>query len=561
MPLYRYHAPESVIDELRFITNGSGGTRAYLHAGESATPEQLRTISETLASSGYVTVPCRIKDRDMLEIRGFKKEEDIRIVLGEVGAVHGESIRDRLAEDTLSIKDWFKQKSLMLTSLAYLVGDLCYVQFDKLNAGIKHQKKQQKAEAINEALLASSGGENAKRYDSEIPVFHHAVMKSPLWDTLSGYGYLAGTTTSLVSLALRGDSSDRELGDIARRVSRLVNQEGLSAEGCNALQHATTFKDTRSPFAQKFTTYSSEMLNGSFAVAGLAIAKQNIETYKRLHAEEQHYGHVYDFSNDTQHQNEKSVAKKDLLLGLGTITSGIASAVINEKPHDSNKPHKQGLAGIWEHLKEKPLRIAGLGYFMSTAIHIAGSLQERRSLMEQNKSKADKDKIPITHTTYRLIFGLLNVVAEGVMYFSSKGHGEGVRCDESLNLTAAALVAQIIAKQPPERHAEMVEKMATSLAKPEMLGMKIEKAKELLTSQLQGLASNQWANAMGEQDCAVPVTIVTDAKQKAIETVAPPTRANKPVISPTRIQPKKQEDWQKTLTQPANTLSVVSPLR
>lgn len=506
MPLYRYSG-NSIIDEVRFLSNENGGIRAYLHASKQAKPEELERTLSDLAKLGYIAVPCRLNGQDVLEVRGFKKESNLRTALGEAGAVTGHPLRDELGDDKLDAWAWFKQKSLMISSVLYLVGDFCFIQYEKVNTKIKETKKKEKAELLNEAVEKYNEG---KVRADKLPEYSDEDTRSPfakskVWDWLAGYGYLAGSSSSLLSMLLRGDTSQTELGSISRYITDAARDAGLGVEENQPLQSSGLLRDTRSKFAKGFTTYSAEMMNLSFATAGVAIAKDSYETHARLSNEEKIYGAAYDFSKDKRHNDDKSVGVKDTILGLGTLFSGVTSSVIKEKPLDPNKPRKKGFAGLIEYLKERPLRIAGAGYLISTVIHLWSSLQERSSIHEDNKTSNRKEPFPDGHTTFRLGFVIMNLIAEVIMYFSSKGHGEGLKSDESLDLTATAMVAQMIAKKPKEQQAALVDTMADALSKPQALGIKVDKAKQLLREQLENLESNPWMKAVDTQKPAVAV--------------------------------------------------------
>jgi hypothetical protein len=522
MPLYRYSG-SSTIDEVRFFSNENGGTRAYLHAAKHADPEKLQAVIHDLNKQGFVTSPCHLNGQEVLEVRGFGKESKLRAALGEVGAVHGHPHRDELGDDKLDVLAWFKQKSLIISALFYLVGDFCFIKYEKVNTKIKDTKKDEKHAALNAAIATFNTDKSAANKVAEYTDVDNRskFAKSKVWDWLAGYGYLAGSTSSLASLMLRGDTSQMELGSISRFISDAARDAGLEVAGHPALQNAMGLHDTRSKAAKVFTTYSAEMMNLSFATAGLAIAKDSFETHQRLSKEEKAFGHVYDFSKDQRHLDDKSVAFKDVVLGTGTVLSGVTSSIIKEKPVDPNKQRKKGVAGVIEYMKERPLRIAGAGYLISTVIHLWSSLQERGSIKNENKIRGTDNQFPTDHTTYRLGFVIMNLIAEVIMYFSSKGHGEGMKSDESLDITATSMVAQMIAKKPLEEREALVNTMAEALAQQQALGIKVDKAKTMLHEQLAALEKNPWAKAVAVQvEPSAPVVMAEKAAEEKAHAIS-----------------------------------------
>jgi len=492
MPLYKY-SKNSTVSSIRLVKGESGASRAYLKAGESTDAKALSASIQALTKAGYIVSPCNFEGEQLLEVRKFKKFEDIHKVLSAANSVSGEPEKHNLEDDKFSLRKWFKKQSLIVSSLFYLVGDFCYIKYEKVNTGVKETKKHEKREAINAAIRTKGGSESEMMPEIK-------PHKNNIWDWLAGYGYLTGSSSSLASMIMRGDTSGIELGEISRRVLSAFKDAGVEINENLPIFSTSKLNDTRNPLSRAFQTYSAEMMNLSFATAGLAIAKDNAETAIRLREEEKKYGKYYDFKNDKRHQDDKLVAALDVALGSGTITSGVASSVIKEQPIDVNKPKKDGADGVVDYLKERPLRIAGAGYIVSTIIHLVSSLKERASIQEENKTREESKKFPITHTAWRLGFVIANLVAETIMYFSSKGHGTGVKSDDSIDATTIGMVAQIIHNQPAEMRAELIKRMAPAIAKVDILNIKIETAAELLTAQVAALDANPWSKAFISQN-------------------------------------------------------------
>ena len=78
----------------------------------------------------------------------------------------------------------------------------------------------------------------------------------------------------------------------------------------------------------------------------------------------------------------------------------------------------------------------------------------------------------------RGIFVATNLIAELLVAISSKGHGEGVVSDKSVDNTALSLAADIIVKQSPQQQDELNEHVAQFLSRPDVLAMKNDAVKE-----------------------------------------------------------------------------------
>ena len=418
MPAYQYDK-SSLIDEVTIITNETGGTRAYLHAKPNATPEELGEAMKGLLDRGYLSVPYEYKGKSVLEIRGFGKEDALLDSLKQQNLTSGTSQKKEVAEDKISFFKKLSKKSLIVSALLYLVGDAAYIKYEKVDNVIKAKEHEEKLGEINK--IRKNRGESL--------LADEAKPSSP-WDWLAGYGYLAGSTSSLAAMLLQKDPSEQEIQKASKTFLQAAQAAGIEIDTDTALSRTANTKDDSGVIRKTFTKYPAELMNLSFATAGLAIARKSHYGLKDLKREEELYPEL-GLADNKKHLTEKSVAKKDVVLGLGTMASGIVSSFVKETPLDPDKPRKKGIAGVGEFLKEKPLRIAGYGYLISTVIHLVSSIQERQGIVAHNKETGENK--PVNHTTFRLIFVITNLIAEVIMSLSSKGHGSGVKTDDSID--------------------------------------------------------------------------------------------------------------------------------
>ncbi len=581
MPLYRYNI-SSPVDEVKFVRNESGGFRAYLHAAEGANQQDLQRIYAQLQETGHVLVPCHENGRAMLEVRGFKTPDGLRATLAEADATIGKPVKDDLAEDKLTAGQWLKKYALFMIAGIYLLSDYFYIKYEDVKSREIDDKKEKLAEEKLTAAIERYNGTNLYStkplprsqasidLENKIKDFNasnhttfddkkitasldFSTEKSPwakFWATLAGKGYLVGSSTSMLSLLLRGNTSNAEVGEISRYVMEAAKKHGLTPEEDPSLLHAASLHDTRSTFVQKYSQYSSELMNLSFATAGLAITKTNIESLQKLNAKEKYYDFLTGSDSlraDQRHRSEKSVATKDIILGIGTMASGVASSFMTEKKHDPNVPKKKGIAGVIERMKENPLSIAGAGYLVSTFVHLWSSIQEMASIRKDNKELVAKgqEAFPIYHTGFRLAFVVMNLVAETGMLFTSKGHGEGVRNDSTLDDTATAMVASLIMRQPEEKHQELVVKMAKELSNATAIAKPVAEVAQMIEHQLQNIKKNPWSTVVPEvkipKELLTPATEETVTKEKEIAipaTKIPQELLNSPVEEKSDIPQK-----------------------
>lgn len=511
MPLYRYNG-NSLIDEARFIKNATGGVRAYLHAREGATAEELRGVVSKLAETGCVVVPTELNGRQMLEVRGFSKNEDLRATLGEIGGVSGLPFMEKLAEDQVSIKEWFRSKSLYLVSLLYLGGDVGFIAYENMQA-------KEKEGAPKQGTKKGRALEEPKKW----------LDFDKIMGRVGGLGYLAGSTTSLLSLLMKQDSTQEDLRNAASVSIKALQNSGVTLQADDPLALAAGKTNDIGWLRKTFTQHPSELMNLSFATAGTGISYTAYKDHQKdLKAEKENPA----LRNSKVHNVHKLVHKLDIGLGLGTFASGMLGTFLKEKAPDPDKPRRKGLGGVVDWFKEKPLRISGYGYIISTFIHLISSIMERWAIVEDNKTKKPKDRKDLKGTGARLFFVITNFAAELILAFSSKGHGDGVKADASVNGTIVGMVAQTILKAPLERREELIGKMSATLARHDVLSIKKEAAEKLLRDQLAGFEKNPWAQALAlqapviaavpppEKDLAQAVSDTAPAPEAARETPA-----------------------------------------
>lgn len=525
MAIYRYSAP-SLIDEIRVISNATGGHRAYLHARSDATAEQLGEIKRRLTGTGLKTVPFSEKGQPLLEVRGFDKPEQLLNYISSHGWGVGAPKIEKLKSDEVSTKERLRNATLKGTGLIYNVGDLAYMTY--AIKGFRNDKKAlQDVVALGEKGIAAKIAEEVKLLDANpaakakfIEKYGHDSSKvldkakghlaGAKLDIGGGVGYAIGG--SVLSLFASKDQSQNEIKDGVSKVRSYMLKQGIAVPQ-DSSAHDITKKEQKSPLMRIkdfVTKHPSEVLNSVYVMVGLLLASAS---FKKVRA-----GYVENAGGIFAKANVDALNDvKDIGLGAVTMTSALTGLLVKEKKRDPDQPKRGGLGGVWDWIQEKPLRATGIGYFISTLFHAWATY---------GKYKAGDEFVRDT-VKYRAVFVGANILAEALLFASSKGHGQGVSSDKSTEQSVVATTAELIAKQNPAMQNQLVDQLAGYMASPEVLGGKAENIAAELREQLAVMHKNPWAQANAASGAGVPA--IEDKVQSLVK-VAPKTTIAAPTI-------------------------------
>lgn len=489
MTIYRYD-PGSLIDEVRVVTNANGGHRAYLHARTDATADQLNEIQRRLSTLGYKCVPISEQGKPLLEVRGFKKTDEFCGYLKNHGWCAGKEDVITLKSDVVSKKEKFANQTLKATGIVYNVGDAAYLTYAV--RGFKHEKDNlSKVKGLldgdvlklNEdrlAKLAKATTETEQKALSRVITKDGLLASAKLahkggvLDVGGGIGYALGSY-ALTAFGNK-DQSQYEIKNNAKKVQSFMRKEGMAVPEDSAA-HEVTKKEHRSTW-QKFKDFGrkhpSEILNTVYVGVGLLLAAASIERVRANWIKGEKFNsplHV-DVRNDV----------KDIGLGAITMTSALTGLLVKEKKREPDEPKKTGIARVGQWIQEKPLRATGVGYFISTLFHGWATL---------GKYKAGDEFVRKT-VFYRGVFVAANIVAEALLFASSKGHGQGVKSDHSTDDTVIAMSAELIAKQNPTYQSQLIDQVAGHLSAADSLGGKAETIASKLREQVAMIQKNPW---------------------------------------------------------------------
>lgn len=446
MAIYRYK--NSIIDEVTFEASDGGSRRAYLHALPGTDDKTLSDISTAMAKRGWQTVPHTLNGKATLEIRGFGRDQQVNGVLFNNDWAHGPAqiIPDK--KET-SFFNMLKKRSLLLSGLSFLISDTCFTLYG-----------QQTNSKLN---------------------------------TAAGLSYLAGGVASTVFA--RTDTPDLQIKEIAGRMANYMREQNINVPDDCSLKSITEDKHkglikTSDDF---FRRYPSETMNTLFGIAGACIAaaalkdkvftKDIPEKAIAKMMDKKGAGFTYQMAKKEVAKNMKSEGWWDTGLGAMTISSAAFGNLVEEKVHDPDAPKKHGLAGVWEWIQERPLAVTGVGYLVSTGCHMVSAMKEYKH-GDNDAKKAVR---------LRGLFIAWSVIGEVILALSSKGHGKGVVSDKSVDVSVISLAADLISKQPPAHHNNLIDYMSGFLGRDDVLAMKDTEVKDLLRVQVEAMKKNPWA--------------------------------------------------------------------
>ena len=500
--IYRY-TDASLLNEVQILTNETGGKRAYMHAREQSSSEQLRAAKQALRARGYQCVPTVQDGKPMLEVRGFEKNDDFIGAITQAGLVAGnpkEIVAD--PEDTQSLHSKAKNSTLKLAGVSYNIGDALYMWY-----------------AAAPVLKEWSGSNPEKRFFGVV-------------DILSGIGYGLGS----LCLTFFGakDQSINIIKNSTNKIERYARKEGYEVPDESSISYVNAepkrgfFGSIKSTIAR----YPSEALNSIYVFVGLGIAAASFYKGTRpmpanLLPEWESAQQIKKigytpskFSKELKEYKDDIFAERmDVGLGAVTMTSALIGIGVKETKRMEGDPKHGGIQGAVDWIKEKPLRATGIGYMIATAWHGASTAMHWKN--------GTKDK---KYLIGRSGFIAANIFSEVMLMLSSKGHGNGVKPDGSVDDSVMAATAELVLRQPAEKREAVIQQLAGYMASPEVLATKADVIEAELRKHIDLLDNNPWTrhytpeaapNAPAAAEATTPGTKITAAEHAAMLSAAP----------------------------------------
>ncbi len=460
MAVYQY-TQGSLLNEVQIHTNETGGRRAYMHAREDATSEQLRMAKQALRALGYQCLPIVQDGKPMLEVRGFEKNEELLGALSQISLISGQPgkvVAD--PGDKRSLAGKAKASTLRLAGWSYNIGDASYMWY-----------------ATAPVVKEWRGASKEKKFFGLVEI-------------LSGIGYTLGS----LCLTFYG-ARDQSLNTIkasTKKIERFARKEGYEIPDESSIAHVNA--EPQRSFVGKvkatIARYPSEALNTIYTGVGLGIAATAF--YKGTRP-------IASGLSAAQHLLEKKDRRNELIdVGLGGITaaSALIGIGVKETKRMEGEPKRTGLGGIVDWVKEKPLRATGVGYMIATGWHGIGTIKHWQD--------GTKDK---KYLYGRAVFIVANIFSEVMLALSSKGHGVGVKPDSSVDDSVMATAAELVLRQPAEKREAVLRQLSGYMASPEVLATKADEVEKQLRLHLDLLDNNPWTSHFTGHENATPSPI------------------------------------------------------
>ncbi len=454
MTIYRFSG-DSPIHEIIIRKSAGGGVRAFLFAGDHAKPEHILPAKELLNAEGGHCVASIFENRHCLEVRGIRNIDKLESALRSRGLIKGTTTITKSQNNEYSLKEKITHNMLWLCGVLNVIADMGFVGYGHLKQELKPEEKHWEEQAAGVAYAAGS-------------------------IALTAFG--------------SGDKTDHHVRDICTKLHAKLHADGLIIHGTSAASSFTN-ETHQGPFQRLYKflhKHPSEVGNSFTALAGALVAKSALKA-----------------DDNTSKFLESS-------LGASTFAAGLTAAYIKERaPLPGEKPPTSIPGKIWRWIEKGPNKIAGYGYMYSSIVHGAETI--RKLLSAKTDYQETPDKIPKAYLAYTLrgFFVVMNLVAEIVLALSSKGHGEGVKSDISVEDTAYSIVADTIGHQPASMRERLISDLSRDfLARPDVLGGKPDGIESKLRERVKLLNGNLWAGTQTQNPSAPIATAITVEKSQ-----------------------------------------------
>lgn len=451
MPRYHFNST-SLIDQVTFVENEAGASRAYIHANEGMNSADVAAIKQALCKKELICLPNTVNGQPVLEIRGFSREKDILSALIAGNWIKGGARKQEDIEVSIPLYDKFRKRSLQASGAFMALADVGFMMY-----GAKERKWE---------------------------------------DTLAGLSYLSGST--VLGMYGRLDESDLRIREMAQLIVSHAKEKGLHVPENSALDELSHKKKegVLRKVHNLFREYPSEVGNMFYVLAGALITKSALHHHALAPARPG--------MRPEQIHDMRKEGWQDAALGTSTMISGSIATLVKEKAEDPDSDHKKGAEGWFEKIKRKPLTLASIGYIGSTMCHAMSTYtaytRAKKDIGDRTISAAERAVAEnrIKSVPWRALFVGSTLIGELLLAISSKGHGEGVVHDNSVKDSVVSLAAELILKQPEHLQKDLTQYMAGYLGQPEVLALKNAEAEALLQTKIEMMRNNPWAETVVE---------------------------------------------------------------
>lgn len=440
MSIYKYQEPGSAIQEVAIRKTAGGGARAFLFAKDDISSGQVAQIKSILEGKHLSCVANEDDGRACLEVRGCKDPKVLEALLKPAGFMKGNAQVQKDENDKFSLKEFTRNNMVFIYGLINIVADAGMIAYGRI------------MKDVNKTLGKKSAWE----------------------DEASGWAYSAGSVA--FTAFGRGDKSDFHARDIAVALKKEMQQRGIDLPLDSA---AASFESIREKqgFFKKSQSY---LLKGGSDAGNIATGTA---------------GGLLLLGAVRNAKDEKTKERLvEGMLGTTTLLSGYGAALVKERAPDPENPPTTTFGKVKQWIQERPNRLAGYGYMVSTAAH-AYKAYEGYKEAPNNKDLLSAGLVTQARRghKFRGAFAGLNFLGEIILASASKGHGSGVVSDSSVEDTALAITADAIVRQPAAKRDALVRDLSKNfLANANVLGGEAEDLEAKLYQQVHKLEENPW---------------------------------------------------------------------
>lgn len=471
---YSWDQTDSLIRDVEFRALGTR-KEALIYAHETADPQQLSALTNTLRSSGFTVVPDTHNGAALLRVENLTEDTGLLGSLAHAGAVRGEarqSLTEAEQKAPPGFADRFKKNAVRSAGYAYVLGD---------------------------ALMVLAGLVRMRGLEGE-------ARKGGMAELATGGLWFAPN----VALAAFGKKNpEMQTGLLMRQVKDYLDKQGVEipTEDALTLDHLSRKDGPLARIVEFFYEHPIEINNTMEATGGLMMMKGGYEQKVGL-------------PNQTQANPFKMAAGAFVFSSMG------ASVVMKEKPEPA--PGEAADQGILARFAAKPLRIAGVGAMMNNLLNIVGAamwegprvrkFQQEEYLPEKARLTAVMDatdsanweakaaaatdlaaleKQNVIAGNYgvaaklNLVTAATFILANGMYAMASKDTGADIKALGGLD-RVYAVTAHVIAAQPKEHQPELIHRMAGFLSAQNDVKDSAEEIASALREKVQGLQQHPW---------------------------------------------------------------------
>jgi hypothetical protein len=463
MSIYRF-SPDSPISTIAFHYADGKPTVALIEASKTTTAEQISEARKTLSEKGISLVPVTVDERDMLQVSGFGAEQTLIDALAAKNIVKGtpeitQEKSDLPPPPKSKAKTFLENYSLRLAGGLNLIGDI-----------MMHVGGYGKITAKTDKLGKPLGAE--KRRESFV-TGRNELIGGGLY-TLGGLNSLAFGNSKNEEPPLANRTADF----IAHTVSPQTVPLNTPKESRNFLRRHT-----------------ADVTLGAYTVGAGVFLADGMRGYQALNKKL-----LSASAEEAVHLKlDRKKSASLMAYGASSLVFKLLSLFIKEKPKsEEEKPKSTNpIVRVKDWFVEKPLRIFGLGSFITDSLYAKYTLDTYRELKGTPNAKSTSE------ITLKIITTLSYFASDFLSAISSKNLlNKPLGADGERGVIA--LAAQSIAEQPQEKRDELISKTAQFLNDQPEIQLKGKKSIAVsLKNQLKHLSSNPWAKRVEMPDLAL----------------------------------------------------------